>query len=138
MIEGITAVDDEPKIAKLEDYYITAKYYLNKWNIRKMSKSNEIIKENLKNFSIGNIMQLKPLSFEENRESTIDLENWLENAYEEKNKTEMFRAETYEKILLKVSPALFRFVKTKITKIRDEIFYMKWKLKNKPLPKSLV
>ena len=102
MIEGITAVDDEPKIAKLEDYYITAKYYLNKWNIRKMSKSNEIIKENLKNFSIGNIMQLKPLSFEENRESTIDLENWLENAYEEKNKTEMFRAETYEKILLKV------------------------------------
>lgn len=44
VIEGITGIDDEPKLSKLEDYYITAKYYLNKWNVRKMSKNNEIIR----------------------------------------------------------------------------------------------
>ena len=40
IIEGICAIDDTPNINSLEDYLITAKYYLSKWNIRKLEAKN--------------------------------------------------------------------------------------------------
>lgn len=40
IIEGICAIDDTPAANNLDDYLITAKYYLSKWNIRKLEAKN--------------------------------------------------------------------------------------------------
>lgn len=44
IIEGICSIDDTPDITKVEEYLITTKYYLSKWNIRKLEMRNEALK----------------------------------------------------------------------------------------------
>ena len=63
VVNGISNIDDEPVIDRSENYLRTARHYFKKWNIRKQGQKNEEIKENIKNFSIGNIMQMRPLFF---------------------------------------------------------------------------
>ena len=47
-------------------------------------------------------MQIKPISFEENRESTLDNENILELVLEERYEGNPVKVETYQSILNKV------------------------------------
>ena len=75
VVAGISRIEDEARVERCDKYLRTARYYFKKWNIRKQGEKEEELKEWLKNFSIGNIMQMRPLSFEENRESTLDHEN---------------------------------------------------------------
>lgn len=40
IIEGVCSIDDVPDVNRLEEYLITTKYYLSKWNIRKLESKN--------------------------------------------------------------------------------------------------
>lgn len=51
---------DEHELSRLADYEASAQYYIRKWGVRKLESDNEFLKTYLKNFSIGNIMQVRP------------------------------------------------------------------------------
>jgi hypothetical protein len=72
VIHGLSQLPENIGVERRNDYLLTAKHYFRRWSIKKNEQNSESIKEALKNFSIGNIMQMKPISFEENRESTLD------------------------------------------------------------------
>lgn len=72
-LNGIAEFSDEIRVDQFEQLVLSARYYLGKWNIRKLESNNEEIKESLKNFSIGNIMQLKPKIFEDSKHMEVNI-----------------------------------------------------------------
>lgn len=60
------------------------------------------MKENLKTFSIGSIVQIKPVARDDNKESTLDNENIFQMMLEESQHGNPIRLENYYSILNKV------------------------------------
>lgn len=66
-ISGLANFEDAPRVDRRDDYLTTAKHYFKIWHQKKNSQLNDIMKENLKTFSIGSIVQIKPIAGEDSK-----------------------------------------------------------------------
>lgn len=71
-------VNDKVQIQNYDSIFQAAKYYLRKWKESKDNKDrperNYILEEQFKNYSIGNAMQIVPMTFKQFQER--DLKNY--------------------------------------------------------------
>lgn len=99
-IYGIANLPESVKTEQKKDYYATAKHYFKYWHDEKNYRFSDILKENMKNFSIGSIVQIKPMTGDPSKDNDDNVLDMI--TLEENYKGNSVKKETYASILNKV------------------------------------
>lgn len=67
ILESLSSFNDSYNVKMIEEYIVSSEYFYQVWKINKTSNEDEVIRDFLRNFSIGSIMQIGCDSNEEDK-----------------------------------------------------------------------